>query len=500
MSLERYEFGSWVEIQSDMTRRTERFTVAVNRRTEAAIVLDDRPSAELDAALREGGFLRDSPVPVDAPRCGRLGTVLRSLDVRWKGADRLVAAIYRRLLVRAWDRGWFAVQVVVAVAGVVSLIAALAAGCPIHLRPEPWHVPIYVGISLVSVAIHELGHAVVLARNGRKVAAVGLRLHLGSPAFYVESVEALLLPRRQRLIQAAAGPWAEWQFLSIIALALWLGPESFLTPVVHRFVVLGAVTVAANLLPFAGLDGSFLLADLVREPNLTAESKSALSRLLLDRTRVDPLLAAYAVTNTVVSAAMLLTSLMLWYFVFGGVIEMFAAAGALGWLGIALLVGISFGPALGAASVHLRRVRLVDRVMFRLERRRRIEVVGRLVRCAPFSDLDERSLSVLAGQLDLRRIGRGSPLHAPAFSGLAIIDGDPHISGDATTLDRGVLRVTGPGIAATTRRLWPTRAALLDDCSLRLVGAHSTVDVAAGRRRTERRVADRSVTSSGEQC
>ena len=68
---------------------------------------------------------------------------------------------------------------------------------------------------LIAVAIHDIGHALVTIHYGRHVRSAGLRLHLGTPAFYVESLDAPLLTRRQRIIQAAAGPWFEWLFTSV---------------------------------------------------------------------------------------------------------------------------------------------------------------------------------------------------------------------------------------------------------------------------------------------
>ena len=51
--------------------------------------------------------------------------------------------------------------------------------------------------------------------HGRRVDSIGFRLHLATPAFYVESVDALHMTRRQRIVQAAAGPWAEWLVTSV---------------------------------------------------------------------------------------------------------------------------------------------------------------------------------------------------------------------------------------------------------------------------------------------
>lgn len=464
--------GDWVETHTELDRRGREFTVALNRRTSAIILLDDDlPPQELAVELRRGGFLNDAVTPVPAPPVGNLRGLLRTFDIRWTGADRLVAAIHSRGVKHAWSRRSLAAQIAIAAWGVVALTAALRSGRPTELRPDPWHVPLYIGISLVSVAIHELGHAVVLSHNQRRVSSVGFRLHLGAPAFYVESTEALLLPRRQRLLQAAAGPWAEWLFLALAASVLWAMPDCAFTPVLHRFVILGAITIFTNLLPFSGLDGSLLLAELIREPNLAADSKRALQRLLVDRRRADLVLVAYALANTVVSSMLLLSSLVLWYFVFGGLIAVLVDHGPIGGLAAAALIGVSFGPALFAAASWLRRITFFDRIAFRLERRARVRFTERLASVAPFDRLDPGSLGVLAGQLDLRRIGRGCPLHAPAFRGFLAVDRPVAMLGDHIHVAPGVHRIDNAGINVTNRRRFRSaRGALLPECSLRLLG------------------------------
>ena len=162
-----------------------------------------------------------------------------------------------------------AVQAVLAVAGFVALGWILAGGRAFHLAAEPWEVPLALALNLVAVAIHELGHAVVLTRCGRRVRTIGFRLHLGAPTFYVDSVEGLLIARAASAsVQAAAGPWAEWWFTAAVAIAVVVAPAGDLTSVLARFVVANAIGIALNLLPFVGLDGALLLADIVRVPDL----------------------------------------------------------------------------------------------------------------------------------------------------------------------------------------------------------------------------------------
>ncbi len=479
--------GPWVELLSEPRRGGRSTTVAVNRRDGTALLLDDdelgqlaapttrrAPDAHLLAELERGGFLGASPQPASPPRGGRALRFLRAFDVHWTGAHRHVDTLHRRWLHRAWAPAWTVAQVALAAAGLLALVAILRSDRALELRPDPWEVPVYVALSLIAILVHELAHALVVARNGRRVASVGFRLHLGSPAFYVESVEALLLPRRQRILQAAAGPWAEWLFTSVVALLLWLAPTGDLGTIVHRFVVLTAFTIATNLLPFAGLDGALIFADLIREPNLAGDSKDAVARLGADRRPGDGALVAYAVANTAVSTGLFLTAVWFGYALFGGVLGSLAGHGVLGWVAAATLIGVSFGPSVLATVPHLRRWSPIDQLAFRFERRARIRLTEHFAAATPFCELDDAALGVLAGQLSVRRVHRWSPLHEDGFSGLVAADGPVDLGRDGRVDGVGVATIGGPGVAATTGRLRPVRVGLLPSASLRLLGLSPT--------------------------
>ena len=478
--------GDWVEIQTEPRRGKRSSTVAVNRRDGTALLLDDDeleqlatagdPDRELVEVLGARGFLAATAPPVKPPTSGRLVRFLRQFDIHWTGAHRHIELLHERWFRRAWHRRWIVFQLALGAAGIVAFVAVIRSGRTLELRPEPWQIPIYIVLSLVAVAIHELAHGLVIARHGRRVASVGFRLHLGSPAFYVESVEALLLPRRQRIVQAAAGPWAEWLFTSLVALVLWLAPTGDLTSILHRFVLLTAFTIASNLLPFAGLDGALIFADVIREPNLATESKDAVDRLGIDRRPGDGPLVAYAVVNTVVSAGLLVTAVWFWFELFGGVLGRLFSHGPIGWAAALTLVMLSFGPSVFAAVPHLRRWSPIDRIAFRLERRARIRLAGLFADVGPFSELDGRSLGVLAGQLRLRTVRRWGPLHEAEFAGHVAVDGPADLGRDGKLPEAGVVAIGGPGLVATTqRRLRRVRVGLLPRSSMQVV----VVDAAA---------------------
>jgi hypothetical protein len=423
----RTPLGPWVEAHQEPCRGGRTYRLLVNHRTHQAIELTDREAGicarltaggglpdDPDAAafleqLREGGFLASSPPPPSRP--DRLTVSLSRLDLRWNGAGRLVQAAYTRGARHLFHPVAVAGQALLALAGLAALAAALLSSQRFQLRVHPAQVPIVLGLSAAAIAVHEFAHALVVVRHHRNVDGAGLRLHLGTPAFYVESAAALLLPRPHRLIQAAAGVWAEWQFTSIVAIWLWCSPVPYGLPLLHRFVLLNAATIATNLLPFTGLDGSWLLADAIRTPDLARRCRGTLSRLLIalvsrqPRTAEHKALAAYGILNGAVAAALLATGGFFWYQLFGDLAASLARRGPLGWLILAAATVMLTMPALTAtvprlatAATTLRDLRAA--LTFRLQWKWRIPATRRLAAAIPaLATLDPQQLGIIAGQL-----------------------------------------------------------------------------------------------------
>jgi hypothetical protein len=320
-----------------------------------------------------------------------------------------------------------AAQIILAVAGLVAVAAAIRTHQTVHLRVMPAQIPVVIGLGLTAIAVHEFAHALVVVHYRRQVDAAGIRLHLGTPAFYIQATGALLLTRRQRLIQAAAGVWAEWLFTAVAALVLWLAPWPPAAPIVHRFVLLNAVTIASNLVPFTGLDGSWLLADALRMPDLARRSRGSLTRLitaLAGQTPVtagDWLLAAYRVLNGIAGVGLLGTAGFFWYQLFGDLAGALIRHGPAGRLALAVTAVILTRPALTAAAPQLPQAAEAARdlsraIAFRLQWRWRIPATRHLAATIPqLASLNPGQLGVLAGHLHRTRPRRTSPGHLPGY-------------------------------------------------------------------------------------
>jgi hypothetical protein len=436
--------GEWVELHQEPCRGRRSYQLLVNHRTQQAIGLTDA-EADLCRQLRAGarpeesdpaagaflrelaaeGFLAGHPPPARPGR--RVTASAAALDVHWNGADRLVRAVHNHGGRHLFHPVAVAAQVVLAVAGLVAVAVAIGSRQAVHLRVHPAQIPAVIGLSLAAVAVHELAHALVVVHYRRQVNAAGIRLHLGTPAFYVQATGALLLTRRQRLIQAAAGVWAEWLFTAVTALVLWLAPWPPAVPIVHRFVLLNAVTIATNLLPFTGLDGSWLLADALRMPDLASRSRGSVSRLitaLAGKTPVtagDRLLAAYRALNAIAAAGLLATAGFFWYQMFGDLADALIRHGPAGWLALTAATVILTRPALAAAAPQLPAAAEAARdlsraIAFRLQWRWRIPATRHLAATIPqLAGLTPSQLGVLAGHLHRTRPSRTIPGHPAGY-------------------------------------------------------------------------------------
>ena len=458
--------GSWVEAHEETCRGGRTYRVLVNHRTGQATELtgaeaalcDQLPSgagggraggpdaATLLAGLREQGFLAASPPPPPSAR-RRVEVSVSRLDLRWTGAGRLVRAVHDRGARHLFHPAAVTAQAVVALAGLAALAATLCSHQRFQLRVHPAQIPLVVGLSLAAVGVHEFAHALVVVHHGRQVDGAGVRLHLGTPAFYVESVSALLLPRRHRLVQAAAGVWAEWQFTSIIALWLWRSPLPLAIPLLHRFVILNAATIATNLAPFTGLDGAWILADTVRAPDLARRSRGSVTRLaaaLASRQPVtgeDHALAAYATLNGLVAAGLLATGGFFWYQLFGDLAATLTHHGLAGWLTLTAAAAVLATPALSATTPRLTQAAASARALhhaltFRLQWRWRIPATRHLAAAfPPIARLSQHELGLLAGHL--HRTHR-KPGPRPSY-------GVVHAGTLTATASTGALVTLGPG-------------------------------------------------------
>jgi putative peptide zinc metalloprotease protein len=119
----------------------------------------------------------------------------------------------------------------------------------------------FVLLTMLVIALHELGHAFTLKHYGGIVKEIGLLFMCFIPGCYTDTTDQYSLVRRkQRVLVVAAGVLIQ---VTIWAFAVWMWLFSQSNPVWHQIsyllMVAALLTVAINLNPLNRFDGYYLL-------------------------------------------------------------------------------------------------------------------------------------------------------------------------------------------------------------------------------------------------
>jgi putative peptide zinc metalloprotease protein len=386
--------------------------------------------AGLVADLNRGGFLEkpyaDVPAlvqehlhPTSTVRA-KLRGFAKTLSIEWSGAERLVRGIYDKVLRYAFTTPFTVISAAVVLGGFVAFILTERSGrFGLLGRSSTADSLILIGMGYVLTFCHELGHALVLVHEDRRIKNAGFMVYFGSPTFFVDASDGLVLDPMKRVLQAAAGPYAELIVAGAAALAVAVFPNSPAASVLYKFCLLNYFVCFLNLIPLLELDGYFILSDLIQVPDLRPRSLEFLQhesiQKLRSHTRWSPQetgLFAYAVVGVLFTILSLVTGVIFWWAIFGGLLKGLWNGGFVGKLLLLLLIVVIAGPALRGItklwnSISRRARRIYRRVSFRLERSWRIQAAELIDSLGIFDDLPGEVLSEFAGEVKLEEVPSG---------------------------------------------------------------------------------------------
>ena len=126
----------------------------------------------------------------------------------------------------------------------------------------------------ISLALHELAHAIVCVRLGGRIRELGLFLIPGSVIPYVDVSDTWTLPRWKRQMVNIAGSLSDMTVASIgvIGLAFWAPADGPAARILTGAITIGLLSLALNLNPVFRFDGYFILSDGLGIPNLRSRS------------------------------------------------------------------------------------------------------------------------------------------------------------------------------------------------------------------------------------
>jgi putative peptide zinc metalloprotease protein len=131
------------------------------------------------------------------------------------------------------------------------------------------------GLVLLSVLVHEFGHASACGRFGTAYGDIGIGLYLVFPVFYTDVTRIWRLSRRQRAVVDLGGVYFQLLVAGLYSgVYLATGSVLWLLAVVQiDFLVL------MTLNPVVKFDGYWLVSDVLGIPNLGRRAREAASRL-----------------------------------------------------------------------------------------------------------------------------------------------------------------------------------------------------------------------------
>ena len=389
--------------------------------------------ADLVRELRVGNFLTDRYVdarkivdraahPASLARA-KTREFVTTLSVDWAGAHRLVDWLYRHFVRFFFTPALGIAAAIVAALGLIAFAAVYRSGrFELGGGSAAIQTFILLGMDYVLTFIHELGHAIVLVHHGRKVKSAGFMIYFGSPVFFVESSEVLMLDRKERIAQSFAGPYSELIVSGIAAIFIWAFPDAAVSPFLFTWAVINYFVIFMNLIPLLELDGYFILADVIQVPDLRPRSlrfiRYDLWRKLRRRERVTKQevgLALYGIVGVAFTILSIFTAFFFWETIFGGLISALWDGGVFGRLLLIALALFVAGPAIRGVIKLVRSFAKkikgwLDALRFKLETGWRVEAAELIDGSPIFEDLPEDVLSDLAGRVQLKRYPAGKPV------------------------------------------------------------------------------------------
>jgi CRP-like cAMP-binding protein/Zn-dependent protease len=402
-------------------------------RLEGTGDLDASSVAELVVLLRNEGFLDPHPMNVTAavadelhppPRLReKLSAFAKTLRVDWSGADRHVRWWYRTILRPLFTPAGAALTAIPALGGFVAFLFAQFSGrFSIGEANAPLDSLVLLVLAFVLTYAHELGHALGLVHYDRRIKSAGFMLYFGSPAFFVDASDGLMLDRGARILEAALGPYSEMVLAGLASFLLVAFPSAAVAPLIYRFCVLNYFLIFENLIPLLELDGYFILSESIEVPDLRERSLQFIQHDLWHKlrgherlSRQEVALGAYAVIGVAFTIFSIYLAIFFWRAIFGSMIVALWRGGTGSRLLLLLLALFLAGPAIrgliALGRTTGRRLRgLWRRLKFKFETSWRVEAAEMIDALPAFNELPEDALSDLAGRVRLVAFRPGEPV------------------------------------------------------------------------------------------
>jgi len=238
---------------------------------------------ETVSALETAGFLQTSPLRGDVPAAalpaawwqraaGGAGRVLE-WRITARTVDGPLTWLYDAGLHLIFTAGWQAVLALVSLAGLaVFFLSADRAGAWLQSPPAAGLLAFLLPAWLLSMALHEAGHALTAKAVGCRVGGAGVGWYWFAPVAFVDTSDAWRADRRERIAVSIAGPYASVIAGSIASLCIGLAPGSAAVPLLWQLALMSYLVALVNFNPLLEYDGYYVLMDWLERPNLRSHA------------------------------------------------------------------------------------------------------------------------------------------------------------------------------------------------------------------------------------
>ena len=270
------------------------------------------------------------------------------------GIDGLIGALYCRVFWVFFSKRALLIYPGIVVSGLGLFFYTVQLGTyPILEAGGKWYWGLltFMGVNLVVILVREAAHAFATKRYGRRVRRGGLLVYLGGPAFFVDTMDIWMEPKRSRIAVSWSGPYSGLLVGSVCMLAI--AGTGFSDAGANEVLFKGAIWAFVygaiiNLNPLLEFDGYYILIDWLEIPMLRKRSMEFVRRNLFNKlinrepfSREERIFGVFGVMALIYTVAVIGLVLFMWQSRVSGVLEY--AGGWIFWMLaglIALVLGI----------------------------------------------------------------------------------------------------------------------------------------------------------------
>jgi putative peptide zinc metalloprotease protein len=234
--------------------------------------------AAIISKLANDGFIEDVDIKKAVSKGGSSKTakvmakLMSLLEFRYAfgDADKWLTKVYNKGIYLLFTRVAKILLIGIAIVGFCAFLFSTNDTIDtFNLMPHVWFllVPL-VPATLLSVALHELGHAFATKAYGHEVHYMGVGWFWTGPVAFTDTSDMWLSTRGPRTVVNLAGVFTDCLVAGISALIILLISNPYIQGFLWIFALYTYINAFRMLSPLQELDGYYVLMDLVDKPHL----------------------------------------------------------------------------------------------------------------------------------------------------------------------------------------------------------------------------------------